>query len=361
MGFEATKSEWSELYVFLKLLAEGKVYQGNHRGELNTRSFWPISAIEREDFDGTRRYFIEDEWVNVTGKGDYNKLHRAALAAMADKVLELIKSSNEEEIACPADIEKFLNAAKIYELEPQTMDRTDIKLGFWSPHKIPSGFTIQSKLAPMRPLLDGGRAANLKMELCGKRFAQPEIENINAIDTPEAVRDRMLMLEQLGGSLKYADVAHRVFRCNINMIDLHFGRILAEMIRAMHLQGKTRIYELTNLIKMQNPVKVKEDLIQKHRFYEYKMKQFLMAAVSGMRPAKIFNGTDSEVEGMLVLNADGSILAYHKEDRKTYEDFLYLNTRFLKGPLDKDKYGFLEREHGTYYMKLNAKIGLVKR
>ena len=43
------------------------------------------------------------------------------------------------------------------------------------------------------------------------------------------------------------------------------------------------------------------------------------------------------------------------------EDFLFQNTRFEKGSLEKDKYGFLERENGVYYFKLNAKIGLVKR
>ena len=35
------------------------------------------------------------------------------------------------------------------------------------------------------------------------------------------------------------------------------------------------------------------------------MKQFLLALALGMRPAKIYNGTDSAVEGMLLTNGDG--------------------------------------------------------
>ncbi|HJD91390.1 HpaII family restriction endonuclease, partial [Bacteroides coprosuis] len=54
-------------------------------------------------------------------------------------------------------------------------------------------------------------------------------------------------------------------------------------------------------------------------------------------------------------------IGYHKDERKAFEDFLYLNTRFIKGSQEKDKYGFLEREHGTYFFKLNVKIGLTKR
>ena len=91
------------------------------------------------------------------------------------------------------------------------------------------------------------------------------------------------------------------------------------------------------------------------------MKQFLLALALGMRPAKIYNGTDSAVEGLLLTNGDGGVLCYHKSLRQTFADYLYLNSRFEKGPVDKDKYGFLERENGVYYFKLNVKIGLLKR
>lgn len=74
------------------------------------------------------------------------------------------------------------------------------------------------------------------------------------------------------------------------MIDLHFPRVLTEMVRIMHLDGISRISELTEVIKQMNPLKIKDELINKHKFYEFKMKQFLMALVLGMRPAKIYNG-----------------------------------------------------------------------
>ena len=110
-----------------------------------------------------------------------------------------------------------------------------------------------------------------------------------------------------------------------------------------------------------NPLKIKDELINKHKFYEFKMKQFLMALVLGMRPAKIYNGLDSAVEGILLVGGSGEVLCYHKSEKQVMEDFLFQNTRLEKGSLEKDKYGFLERENGVYYFKLNAKIGLVKR
>ena len=95
------------------------------------------------------------------------------------------------------------------------------------------------------------------------------------------------------------------------MIDLHFPRILTEMVRTMHLDGITRISELTEIMKQRNPLKIKDELISKHGFYEYKIKQFLIALTLGMRPAKLYKGEDTAIEGLLFMNGDGDIMCYH--------------------------------------------------
>ena len=47
------------------------------------------------------------------------------------------------------------------------------------------------------------------------------------------------------------------------------------------------VSELTEAIKQLNPLKIKDELINKHGFYEYKIKEFLLALATGMRPAKL--------------------------------------------------------------------------
>ena len=129
----------------------------------------------------------------------------------------------------------------------------------------------------------------------------------------------------------------------------------------MHLEGITRVSELVEYIKQLNPLKIKDELINKHHYYEYKMKEFLMALALGMRPAKMYTGVDSAVAGFLLVDGSGEVIAYQKADRQTFADFLYNNTRLEKGPTAKDKYGYLEKENGVHYFKLNLKIGLAKR
>ncbi|WP_321332092.1 HpaII family restriction endonuclease [uncultured Bacteroides sp.] len=360
MAFEATKDEWSELYTFFRLLAEGYVCSGNSQGKRGDKR-QSIAMIQREEHDGSRRYYVEKDEVHILGEKMDKKLPREDFAAIAKLILAAIKSSQTDEVTSPDEVEAFLDEIAIFNLEARTEDRTDLSVAFWHQEAPLTGFSIRSRLGRMNPLLDGGRAANLKFELSGVKFATPTVNNVNALETSNEVADRLIMIERLGGVLKYADVADRVFRSNLLMIDLHFPRLLAEMLRTMHLDGINRTNELTELMKTVNPLKIKEELIVKHGFYEFKMKQFLLTLALGMRPAKIYNGTDSAVEGFFLLDGSGEVLYYHKSDKKTFEDFLYFNSRFEKGSTEKDKYGFLERENGIYYFKLNTKIGLVKR
>lgn len=349
MAFEATKKEWSELYAFFRLLTNGEV------------SGQPIAMIQREEHDGPRQYYIEKEEIRIESENFQKVVSRKDFEEVSILILKAIKASSENEVSSPDGVEEFLDKLAIFNLEAQTNDRTDLSVAFRHPDTHLCGFSIRSRLSKMNPLLDGGRTANLKFEQTGVKFAVPTVNKVNALNTPDEVADRMMLIERLGGVLKYSDVADRVFRSNLSMIDLHFPRLLAEMLRIMHVDGITRVNELTEIIKKSNPLKIKEELIQKHGFYEFKMKQFLSALALGMRPAKIYNGTDSAVEGIIMVDGRGDLSCYHKADKEEFENFLFNNTRFEKGPTEKDKYGFLERENGVWYFKLNAKIGFTKR
>lgn len=364
MAFEASKKEWSELYAFFRILSEGKVCLGTADGKNCPEHVWPVAYILREEHDGSRKYFIDGEYIRICGDNlsEPRLISREDFGVVADLILEAIQNSSSDEVVSPEGVEAFLDEISIFDLEAQTQDRTDFSIAFWNQEAPLTGLVVRSRLSVMNRLLDGGRAANLKFEQSGVKFAVPAVNKINAVpESQNEVAERMMMIERLGGILKYSDVADKVFRCNLSMIDLHFPRMLAEMVRIMHLDDITRISELTERLKIVNPLKIKDELISKHSFYEYKIKQFLLALAFGMRPAKIFNGQDSAVEGMLLVTGSGEVLCYHKWARDVFADFLYHNTRLEKGVLEKDKYGFLERENGVYYFKLNAKIGFTKR
>lgn len=362
MSFQATKREWSELYSFFRLLADGYVCAGTPNALSNDSEVYRVALVQREEHDGPRRYIIEPDEIHILGENMDKHIPREDFATIALLVLNmLMKAGGEEELESPAGIEEFLDAIAIYDLEAKTNDRTDFHIAFWSVDAPLIGFRSYSRLGGMLPLLDGGRTANIKLEQTGVRFPNPTVNKINSLESSNEVLDRMIMIENLGGTFKYSDVADKVFRSNLLMIDLHFPRMMAEMLRIMYYEGITRIADLTEQLKEKNPLKIKDELIKKHGFYEYKIKQFLMALALGMRPAKLYNGTDSAVAGFIYTDAEGNIMCYHKGEKEIFQDFLFKNTRLEKGSTTKDKYGYLERENNLYYFKLNLKIGFAKK
>ena len=64
MAFEATKKEWCELYSFFRLLTDGKVVLGTADAKAGETS-WPIAMIQREEHDGTRQYYIEEDTIRI--------------------------------------------------------------------------------------------------------------------------------------------------------------------------------------------------------------------------------------------------------------------------------------------------------
>lgn len=361
MAFEASKKEWSELYAVFRLLGDGKIALGTVDVKPDEDNFLPLALIQREEHDGTRQYRIEGDNVHIVGEKIDMLVARSEFGDMANCILEALKQASDNMVESPQGVEEFLDRVLIYDLEAKTEDRTDFHLVFYTPEMKPMGFSVRSRIGLLVPLLDGGRAANFKYEQTGVRFAVPTVNKVNALESANSVVDRMLMIERLGGALKYSDVADKVFRSNLSMIDLHFPRMMAEMLRVMHLDGITRVSELTERIKEINPLKIKDELIRKHGFYEFKMKQFLMALALGMRPAKQYDGTDSAVSGFVFVDGNGQLLCYHKGEKEVFTDFLFQNSRLEKGSTEKDKYGYLEKENGVYYFRLNLKIGLLKR
>ena len=65
-GMSGNKGEWSELYTFLKLLSEGRVYAANEKVEKIVDLYYPILKIKREENKGELiEYVIKDSNVII--------------------------------------------------------------------------------------------------------------------------------------------------------------------------------------------------------------------------------------------------------------------------------------------------------
>lgn len=355
---EATRREANELYTLFSLLANGTVGRANALGKSDGEI--PVAAVRRQEHDGKRLYKIEEKEVHVRGAEMNARFPREDFAAAAEWLLSRLKQQGSETIDI-TELEGFLDALAIYDMEAQTDDRTDLHLALWSPDAPLTGMRLHSRLCSNPPLFVGGRGANIKFEQSGVRFSGPAVSKINHTDQPENVAEvarRILYIQSQGGILRYSDVADRVFRSNLLMLDTNLPRIIAAMLMALHLDGTNRLSELAKMLDEKNPLKMKEELLQKHGFYQYKLRQLLLASAWGLRPGVIWNGRASAVGGYLMTDENGALSAFLRADEQTFSDYLLSHTRLAKTLPDEDKYGYLERENGNYYLKLNLKIVL---
>lgn len=362
----ASCAEAAHLHAFFLLLAKGQIHMADAQGKATNRCY-PIAAIHRMEQDGMRIYEINQENIIIhhTSKGNFTIPRTDFLDAATIITQQYRTAANTQNKIDLSLIEGFLDALDIFNLQPHTEDRTAFHLQFFNTNNGPLlGIKLQSILGLWMPLLEGGRTANIKLEQQGVRFSQPAVQKINALgdsDEIEAVARRILYIESHGGILRYNDIADRVFRANLMMIDTNLGRILACMLRTLHLDGIMRITELCTLLKKDNPLKIKEEIVFKHKFYEHKIRELLLAAAWGMRPAKQYTGQQSAIDAYIILGSQLEPVLFTRQNEQCFSDFLFQHARLEKASPSEAHYGLLERENGSYYLKLNLYITLSKR
>ncbi len=111
MAFSATKRELGELYTFFRLLADGAVSPGTPKAEKDETLSWPVALIQREEHDGTRRYYIEEQEVRIVsgatakdgsfvpGEKEEQCFPREDFGDAAELILHLLKNVSGEELS----------------------------------------------------------------------------------------------------------------------------------------------------------------------------------------------------------------------------------------------------------------------
>ncbi len=179
MAFSATKRELGELYTFFRLLADGAVSLGTPKAEKDETLRWPVALIQREEHDGTRRYYIEAQEVRVVsgtagkdgsfvpGEKEELRFPREDFGDAAELVLHLLKNVSGEEVEMTEGLEAFLDAVNIFDLEAKTEDRTDFSVAFWHPEAPANG--LQCPLSSYPDESVAGRRAHGESEAGAKR------------------------------------------------------------------------------------------------------------------------------------------------------------------------------------------------
>lgn len=361
MALTGNKGEWSEIYTFLKLLGEGKVYAGDQNLNKIQDLFYPIIMILRQEKDERINYKLQDTDIVIqTPEGeDLLRVSTSIFLTEAEKLLKAIRKSDGA-FALP-DIEIFMNSIHCHSLKAKSTDKTDIRIILHDRRtKINSemGFSIKSQLGGDSTLLNASKATNLNYKIKGGDFSDEDITLINSLNPKRnKVIDRVNAIKQKGGELVFDKVDNPTFRNNLIMLDGDLPDIIANLLLEQLDSGVSILKELTELITKANPLGY--DTKQVSPFYVYKIKHLLTSTALGMMPATAWNGIFDANGGYLVVKKDGEILCYHFYDRNRFEDYLFSNAYLERSSTTRHEYATIVKEKdGSLSFKLNFQVRL---
>ncbi|MBQ7702266.1 MAG: HpaII family restriction endonuclease [Candidatus Methanomethylophilaceae archaeon] len=357
------KGEWSEMYAFLRIISDGRIYGAD--GDSNKRDdiFYDINRVIRTEDKDTLDYVVSKDGHSAevrSGSDVLLTVERTEFGKEADNLLETIKASKGPAFPSPGT-QQFMSKIRCYKIKAPSADKSDITIEI---HDLRTGmdpvlgFSIKSKLGHPSTLLNPGKTTNMLFSLGGpvNRYLTEE----GSVTIPgetvvsRKLSDRYSSLIEKGITFDYIGADNETFANNLTMIDSNMEKIVAEMLKLHYIHGISNIENQVTELEKNDPLgfgKAKDQL------YRYKIKKFLAAIALGMKPATAWDGTEDANGGYIIVKEDGEVLCYHVYNRNDFEDYLFKNTR-LETP-STSRYDFSEIYRGIdgkYFLKLNLQI-----
>lgn len=351
-NMSGNKGEWSELYTFLKLLGQGRIYAANEKVEKIGSIYYPILKIIREETAGNRiDYVIDNDKVHLEIENtNVLSVDRAELDERADYLLEkILNGSNSFEIE---EITRYVNGIKVTKIKAPSSDTTDIKMqieDIYTGFKNDIGFSIKSEIGNPPTLLNAGETTNIIYKVTG--LTDSQMEAVNSIVDGNKIKARIAKIREYGGNFTYADISHKGFKRNLIMIDSLMPQLIGHMVLYHYIGDERSCTDLINELGRRDPLGFGEEII-----YSYKIKKFLCSCALGMKPARKWDGIDEANGGYIIVKADGEILAYHIYNRNMFEQYLLDNTCLERASTSRHKYMKLYKEGDDMFIKLNLQI-----
>jgi hypothetical protein len=373
------KGEWSEIYVFLKLLAEGKLFAADANLEAIPNVYYPIIKILRQEGSEKKEFEIKGELIVISNSPERETIN-IPIQDFVQKSQELfgqLQSATGSSFSFP-DIEKFVNDLSVRTLKASTSDKADIRIVVHDLNtglKPTLGFSIKSMLGKHSTLFNAGAGTNFIFKILNEKGNFFDIHNFNKQTysnkkNVSKIATRLQELEKLNFKIVFHKIQSENLQLNLTLIDSQLPEILANFIYIRYKTGKSNLTDILHEINLTNPLGF--NVSKGHPFYEYKIKNFLTENALGMTPETVWTGKYDATGGIIIVKRDGDLVCYHIYNKSEFQDYLINNTKFEQPSTSEDannpgfpspasdakpyKYGWVYEENGELFIKLNLQI-----
>ena len=352
------KGEWSEVYAFLKLIAERRIVGAkNDALDPDPSQCLSILNVGRSDIVAVLEDMVT---LKSTQTGlEVAKSSYAKVANEAQLLLEAIRRGGNASFSIPGTA-GYLNALGCSHIAASNQDKRDICIGVSDHHvggEYNYGFSIKSDLGSPPTLLNASGATNIVFALDPKMGGQDLLDG-NAIETRTKIMDRSRFLLRNCSAIRFHEFQSKVFLDNLRLLDDGMPQIVAALVYARYF-GNSHDYSCNELLKQvshDNPCKYS---VSPLNYYEIKLGRFLEAIALGMKPSQHWGGETDATGGYLIVKKDGELTAFYIYNRDRFRKYLVNNTRLELASTTRHGFMHIWRDAGKYFVKLNLQIRFV--
>ena len=348
--WEFNYGEWTEAYVFLRLLGNGRVYAADRNFERDENVYIDILNIIRYEKEHILEFQRELESVTASDNGVVFKvLTYSELVDKADYLYNAVKNivSRDRKFSVP-EIEDYLTELRFSQpkvpklpknIEATYGKKTDIIITLQDSSDravSTTGFSIKSHLGSSSSLFNSAIASNFLYEIIG--CDEQEMYEING----KYISSEIGMIEYIKNNpaltLEFRGVSDE-FRDNLDFVELKMPEILScailTQIGYYDRANSNKTRDIIEKVAQKNPVGVRRP----ETWYEAKMKDFLYASFSGLTATEPWDGRRKLSGGYIDVSPSGQMLYYRAVSDDVFNTFLYQHT-FIDRPsrgVEKDK------------------------
>ena len=380
MELKGNKGEWSEIYVFLRLLDSGRLDVADDELNAVPNEFYKILEIIRKETESTNNYIRKDDSVTIcvtndkTAEKETFSYPVSVFAEKADRLLQFIKNAKGRSFQLPS-ITSFLHELRISSVNDvgHNRDITIMIEDFRTKMAQTLGFSIKSYLGKNSTLFNAGPGTNFifRVTLPDKEEIDCDTFNSETYSLPGKIGARLnSLIQNYNATVNFSEVQSKCLDQNLKTIAGDMPLILANMLLIKYIYGISDIKKCTERLTENNPLDFD---IQTHgNIYEYKVKRFLQDCAQGMTPEKPWLGIYDATGGQIIVKDNGDVVCYHIYELNRFRSFLYNNTKFEYASTGEDSgnpghqrndssskkyfYGWLYKKDDQYYIKINLQV-----
>ena len=377
------KGEWAEIYIFLKLMSDGKVYAADSDMQKIENVFLNIIKIIREEVQGQVYAYNTGDKIQITLNGEkvgrpidvqkfveykdilWNKLRDAFLGSELKftDVDNFLQTIHIRKLKAPSNSKTSFGGT-----QDITMQVQDYNSGITST----IGFSCKSDFSAKATLFNASKdntnfiyevVGNIDDNVMDKFNSMYKITSRkNSASAPHtATGDRMRYLkEDARCNIKFVSMCKDSATRNLILSGgIEMPSIVAEMLRYYYYENEAQslcsgIDNALQHVIFTNPANYLFENTES--VYKRKISTLLYDMFTGMRLANDWDGLSSVNGGYIVVKPDGDVLAYHTCIADEFKDFLITHLGFDAPSASRHNYMKIFKENGRYYLKLNLQV-----